>query len=281
MNKNFYLLLYTLYFILYTAFTGCSIYPRRQKFCKVIFSEKQIPVLKSIAVCPVAIGFPTGVATEFIPLVKSPFVIEDKSKKWFNNREERMIVDRETAEKTSRITSEHLYNILLKRKKFDRIVHPDSVKNVIMSKKVNLGEIKQAKELNTTRILEKLFVVADKLKVDGLIFGIIKKCETAISYKTFRSDDKSDFGEYKKSINYSYKFQLEIGVYSTSEKKIVWIGESRTTKSKATPELEQNLLIAVATNKLDQFLQRYLMEKILKEEPEYQCVLQIVNTLPF
>jgi len=273
-------------FVLYIAgliliFFGCSLYRPKQKVCKVIYSEKLPVSLKAIAIFPVEIGFPTANATEFVPLVKSPLVIENKSEDWLGRREEKMIIDFETAEKISNITSEHFYNILLKKKKYRRIVHPASVRNVIWNKKIKFGDFKRVNDLNNPETLKKLYEISNELKVDGLLISVIKKCETIIINKNVKSTARRDFGEYQKSMGYSYKFELESGLFAASEKKIVWLGESKETKSNSTPELEQNILVALATNGFEKFFRKYLTEKILREEPEYQCVLKIVNTLPF
>ncbi|HAX62206.1 MAG TPA: hypothetical protein DCX95_06625 [Elusimicrobia bacterium] len=281
MKKNLYFFLLPTFYLLLTVFTGCSLYRPKQKVCKVIYSEKLPVSLKSVAVFPVKIGFPTASATEFIPLVKSPLVIENKSVDWLGRREEKMLIDFETAEKISNITSEHFYTILLKKKKYRRIVHPDSVRNVIWNKKIKLGNFKRVNDLNEPETLEKLQVISDELKVDGLLISVIKKCETIIINKNVKSTGREGFGEYQKSMGYSYKFELESGLFAASEKKIVWLGESKETKSNRTPELEQNILVAFATNGLEKFFRKYLTEKILREEPEYQCVLKIINTLPF
>lgn len=278
MKKSFLFLIS--YFLLLTS-TGCSIFRPKQKICKVIYYEKSSVPLKAIAIIPVGIGFKTGVATEFVPLIKSPLIVEDNSKEWLGLRKEKMIVDRETAEKISKSTSKHFYNILLKKKKFNRVVHSDSVRNVMENKKVNLGDFKRIDDLNKQDILNKLFVIADDLAVDGLIVSVIKKCETNIVYRSVRSTEREDLGERSGSMSYSYGFELEVGVFNTAEKKFVWIGESRKTASSATPELEQNILVAAATGKLKKFFRKYLTEKILKGGTEYQCVLKIVNTLPF
>ena len=276
-----YLLLSTLYLFLFT-FSACSLYRPKQKVCKVIYSEKLPVSLKAVAVFPVRIGFPTANATEFVPLVKSPLIIENKSEDWLGRREEKMIIDFETAEKISNITAEHFYAILVKKKKYRRVVHPDSVRNVMLNKKTRgIGNFKRVNDLNNPETLEKLYEISNELKVDGLLISVIKKCETIIINKNVKSTARRDFGEYQKSMSYSYKFELESGLFAASEKKIVWLGESRETKSNSTPELEQNILVAFATNGLEKFFRKYLKEKILREEPEYQCVLKIVNTLPF
>jgi hypothetical protein len=264
------------------TFSACSLYHPKQKVCKVIYSEKLPVSLKAVAVFPVAIGFPTANAIEFVPLVKSPLIIEVKSEDWLGRREEKMIIDFKTAEKIIDITSEHFYTILLKKKKYRRIVHPDTVKNVMRNKKTwGIGNFKRVNDLNNPETLKKLYEISNELKVDGLLISVIKKCETIIITKNVKSTGRRDFGEYQKSMGYSYKFELESGLFAASEKKIIWIGESRETKSNRTPELEQNILVAFATNGLEKFFRKYLTAKILREEPEYQCALKIVNTLPF
>lgn len=281
MKKNLYFfLLHTSYFIL-TVFTGCSLYRPKQKVCKIIYSEKLPVSLKSVAIFPVKIGFPTANATEFIPLVRSPLIIENKSEDWLGRREEKMIVDFKTAGKIVDITSEHFYNILLKKKKARRIVHPDTVRNIMLNKKINIDNFKRINDLNNPETLEKLYKISDELKVDGLVISVIKKCETIIISKNMKSTGRVGFGEYQKSMSYSYKFELETGLFSSAEKKIVWLGEAKETKSNSTPELEQNILVAFATNGLEKYFRKYLTAKILREEPEYQCVLKIINTLPF
>lgn len=267
--------------LLFTIFAGCSLYHPKQKVCKVIYSEKLPVSLKSVAVFPVAIGFPTANAIEFVPLVKSPLIIEVKSEDWLGRREEKMIIDFKTAEKISDITAEHFYNILLKKKKYRRIVHPDTVRNIMLNKKINIDNFKRVNDLNEPETLKKLYKISDELKVDGLVISVIKKCETIIISKNVKSTARRDFGEYQKSMGYSYKFELETGLFAAAEKKIVWLGESKETKSNSTPELEQNILVAFATNGLEKFFRKYLTDKILREEPEYQCVLKIINTLPF
>ena len=281
MKKIRYILLFAICYSLFAVVTGCSLYCPKKKICKVIYSEKLPVSLKSIAIFPVEIGFPTANATEFVPLVKSPLVIESKSEDWLGRREEKMIIDFETAEKISNITSEHFYNILLKKKNYRRIVHPDSVRNVIWNKKIKFGDFKRVNDLNNPETLKKLYEISDELKVDGLLISVIKKCETIIINKNVKSTARRDFGEYQKSMGYSYKFELESGLFAASEKKIVWLGESKETKSNSTPELEQNILVALATNGFEKFFRKYLTEKILRGEPEYQCVLKIINTLPF
>ncbi|MDO8733662.1 MAG: hypothetical protein Q7K21_00695 [Elusimicrobiota bacterium] len=264
------------------TFPACSFHRPKQKVCKIIYVQDFPISLESVAVFPVAIGFPTASATEFIPLVKSPLIIENKSEDWLGRREEKMIIDFKTAEKISNITAEHFYTILLKKKKYRRIVHPDTVRNVMRNKKTwGIGDFKRVNDLNNPETLKKLYEISNELKVDGLLISVIKKCETIIITNNVKSTGREGFGEYQKSMGYSYKFELESGLFAASEKKIVWIGESRETKSNRTPEFEQNILVAIATNGLENFFRKYLKEKILREEPEYQCVLKIVNTLPF
>ncbi|MBN1384874.1 MAG: hypothetical protein JW983_08340 [Elusimicrobia bacterium] len=278
--KNFtkFVICYLLFVICY----GCSLYRSKQKLCKVIYSEKLSRPIEAIAILPASIGFKTGNATEFVPLVKSPLVIENKSEIWSGQREEKMIVDRTTAEEISKHTSEHFYNIILKRKKLRRVVHPASVRNVMRDKKVSIGRFQHISDLNIQPVLEKLFKIADNLEVDALIISIINKCETAIVYKRVRSIEGDDFGEYHGDMEYFYKFKLEVGVFNASEKKICWIGEYEKIKSNRTPELEQNVLVAVVTNGFEKFFKKYLTEKIVKGGgPEYQCVSRIVDTLPF
>jgi len=264
------------------TFSACSLYRPKQKICKIIYAHDFPVALESVAVFPVEIGFPTASAPEFIPLIKSPLIIENKSEDWLGRREEKMLIDFKTAEKISNITSEHFYSILLKKKKYRRIVHPDTVKNVMRNKKNRgIGNFKIVDDLSNPETLEKLYAISNELKVDGLLISVIKKCETIIITKNVRSTTRDGFGEYQKSMGYSYKFELESGLFAASEKKIVWIGESKETKSNSTPEFEQNILVAFATNGLEKYFKKYLTEKILREEPEYQCVLKIVNTLPF
>ena len=270
------------FLILLLSFSACSLYRPKQKVCKIIYAQDSPVSLQSIAVFPVAIGFPTANATEFVPLVKSPLIIENKSEDWLGRREEKMLIDFETAEKISNITSEHFYNILLKKKKYRRIVHSDTVRNVMWDKKNwGISNFKRVNDLNNPETLEKLYEISNELKVDGLLISVIKKCETIIINKNVKSTGRESFGEYQKSMSYSYKFELESGLFAASEKKIVWLGESKETKSNTTPELEQNVIVAFATNGLEKFFRKYLTEKILREEPEYQCVLKIANTLPF
>ncbi|MBI5574051.1 MAG: hypothetical protein HY919_05820 [Elusimicrobia bacterium] len=275
------LLLYIIISLVLLTFSACNLYRPKQKVCKIIYAQSSPVSLESVAVFPAVIGFPTASATEFIPLVKSPLIIESKSKDWLGRREEKMIVDFETAGKIIDATSEHFYNILLRKKKYRRIVHPDTVKNVMRGKEINIGDFKRINDLNNPATLKKLYEISNELKVDSLLISVIKKCETIIINKNVKSTGREGFGEYQKSMSYSYKFELESGLFAASEKKIVWIGESKETKSNTTPELEQNILVAVATNGLEKYFKRYLTAKILREEPEYQCVLKIVNTLPF
>lgn len=266
---------------LFFIFYGCFLYRPKQKICKVIYSEKLLQPLKTIAILPVSIGFNTGDATAFVPLVKSPLVIEDKTKIWSDRREEKMIVDRKTAVEIGKNTSEYLYTVIQKKKKFRRVVHSDSVKNVMDNKKINLGDFRQINDLNAPPTMEKLSKIAGVLEVDGLIIGVMKKCETGIVYASVRSAERDSLGEYQGEMNYFYKFELEVGVFSAPENKFFWIGKYEKIKSNRTPELEQNILVAVVTGSFEKFFRKYLTEKILKEGPEYQCVLRIVNTLPF
>lgn len=269
-------------YLIFSVFSGCELYRPKQKVCKIIYAQNFPISIESIAVFPVEIGFPTASATEFIPLVKSPLIIENKSENWLGRREEKMLIDFETAEKISNITSEHFYTILLKKKKYCRIVHPDTVRNVMRNKKNwGIGDFKRVNDLNDPETFKKLYEISNELKVNGLLISVIKKCETIIINRNVKSTGREGFGEYQKSMSYSYKFELESGLFAASEKKIVWLGESKETKSNSTPELEQNILVAVATNGLEKFFRKYLTTKILREEPEYQCVLKIINTLPF
>lgn len=268
--------------VMFLTFSACTLYRPKQKVCKIIYAQDFPVSLESVAVFPVAIGFPTAPAPEFIPLVKSPLIIENRSEDWLGHREEKMIIDFKTAEKISNITSEHFYSILLKKKKYRRIVHPDTVRNAMRNKKNReIGNFKRVDDLNNPETFEKLHEISEELKVDGLLIGLIKKCETIIVTKNVKSTGRRDFGEYQKSMSYTYRFELEAGVFVAAENKIVWIGESKETKSNRTPEFEQNILVAFATNGLEKFFKKYLTDKILREEPEYQCVLKIINTLPF
>ncbi|MDD5686500.1 MAG: hypothetical protein PHE88_01550 [Elusimicrobia bacterium] len=268
-------------FLFISIFGGCSLSHREQQKCKVIYSQKSNIPVKTVAILPVVIGFDTEQTTQFIPIVNSPFIIEDKSRDWLGRREERIISDRATTEKISQITAEYFYNILLKKKKLNRIVHPDSVRNIMESKNINLGDFKQIDELNKVNSLNKLLKLTQILEVEALIIPVIKKQETEVVYRNISSTERSDFGESRKSMSYSYKFELEAGVFVASENKFIWIGDSRETRSNSTPELEQNIIVAIVTNGFERFFRRYVIEKIMKEEPEYRCVLKIINTLPF
>ncbi|OGS46570.1 MAG: hypothetical protein A2539_01700 [Elusimicrobia bacterium RIFOXYD2_FULL_34_15] len=191
-----------------------------------------------------------------------------------------MLVDRETAEKISAVTSEHFYSILLKEKKLSRVVNSDSIKNIISNEKFNFNDSRKIVDLSKEDILEKLSRIADISKVDSLLISIIKKCETNIVFRNLISTGRKDFGESQNSMSYSYVFELETGIFSANEKKIVWIGESRVAKSNRTSNRDQDLLVALVTNKLEKFFKKFIIEKVLNEEPEYQCALKIVNTLP-
>ncbi|HAM38681.1 MAG: hypothetical protein A2474_05370 [Elusimicrobia bacterium RIFOXYC2_FULL_34_12] len=278
MKKNYFIIIFSLFILSGFSFLNKS----KKEYCKITYHDKTKVNIESIGIVPVIIGFATiNNPVTYVPILRSPFTIVDSPKKYHNYKYEKLVIDRESAEKISEITSEHFYTILSKEKRFSRIVQPKSIKNIIRDEKVDLSNFKQMSELNNSNVLGKLSEIADELQVDGLLISIIKKCETEIVFQNLISMGRENFGEPQKSMSYSYIFELETGIFSNSLKKIIWIGESKELKSNRTPSQDQNLIIAVINNKLEKFFKKLVLEKVLNDEPEYKCVLKIVNSLSF
>jgi len=249
--------------------------------CHVIYSEKNIQKIKSVAVFPVCIGFSTAHSLELIPFVKIPSVLDDMSKVSGIYREMKMLIDRDGAERIRHITDSHLYDALLESGRYLRVIHPDAVKNILAKNNLDSDSFRCLDDFCAPGTADKLYMMSNIMGVDGIIIGIIKRCETFVIDSYTLIPGRNNFGNYTTSMRYSYKFEMEIGLFEKSSRKIVWIGECKESKSSLTPDYEQNILIALASNKMDKFALRFFRDKILKKDIEYQCVKKIADLLPY